>query len=135
MYLQVSGETLWFALPKSVLLDEIRTHIEALAEHDQWPSTLSETDRVKLCELAGQEDLLIQTLDSLNNGPLIHLMNETKGFVQQMIDAGHAYHLKPGDAILLPQQTGTIEDHQNCCWHTVFSLSDMVGEGLSFAIK
>lgn len=129
VYAQLSGSTFWLALPKRNLLDEIILFI-TLCETHGWPETLTAEYRAELTRCQSDRDLLSSELETFANSALIHLINETEGFVQQLIKHGHSRLLKAGDIILLPQ-----DSELDCCWHSVFCLGQESGEALSFAIR
>ncbi|MEO0367883.1 MAG: hypothetical protein AAF197_03750 [Pseudomonadota bacterium] len=142
VYLQASGETCWIAIPKSNLLEEITTFANHCEATNSWPVNLADSDKTEIQDLCQDQDLLDVQINLFSNDSLIKLINETEDFVQRLIAQGHAYHLRAGDMIILPQIThpplGQIDEEirlQNCCWHSVFCLGDQVGQGLSFAIK
>jgi hypothetical protein len=135
VYVQASGKTCWLALAKSELLNHIRDFIQLCETNSTWPESLSTKQRKQLSVLSLDNHALIEALDSFEHDTLIHLINETPTFIQYLISRGHAYVINPGDAILLPQQTSNKTQTQNCCWHSVFCLDEVMGEGLSFAIK
>ena len=127
VYAQLSGTTYWLALPKYQLLDELKLFIEQ-CKNSHWPETLTKQMRDELS--AFTKDELAQALETFSNTTLIHCMNETEEFVQQLISHGHGQQINEGDAILLPQ-----ENLSNCCWHSVFCLGEETGQALSFAIR
>jgi len=126
VFAQLTGKTFWLALPKTTLLKEIVNFVSS----NSWPETVASDVRNELIELAASPNKLELALDSFSNDAVIHLINETKEFVQLLIDRGHGISLDAGDVLLLPQS-----DAQRCCWHSVFCLGDEVGQGLSFAVK
>ena len=131
VYAQVSGRTAWLALARADLVAEVlaflaradaRTAVLAAGvSADQWQAFLA--GDVSSCGIeAGLEDQ--------ENDVLEALINRVPAFTRQLLDHGHGWLLRPGDAILLPQQR---VDH--CAWHAVFCVDDEPGEGLSFAIR
>jgi len=130
VYAQLSGATFWLALPKQAFMQEITFFVEQSQANGIWPKTIDSTMKNELNKLvANSEDLSLE-LESFSNSTLIHLINETKPFVQQLIKNGHGRVVQSGDVLLLPQETDL-----NCCWHSVFCLFDEPGEALSFAIR
>lgn len=130
VYAQLSGATYWLALPKQMLISEIIDFIKHCRKTAHWPSNLDNTMQQQLSELGENREALSIELDSFANSPLIHLINETEAFVQQLIQNGHGRMLQAGDVLLLPQ-----ENDSDCCWHTVFTLGEEPGEALSFAMR
>jgi hypothetical protein len=126
VFAQLTGSTFWLALPKETLIEEIicfsKTH--------SWPGSLTKEMRSEMNELISNRSRLCVQLDSFSNDSLVHLINETEEFVQFLIARGHSTQLEPGDVLLLPQAT-----EETCCWHSVFSLGEEMGQALSFAIR
>jgi len=129
VYAQLTGSTFWLALTRKCLVDEIILFVNS-CQASSWPINIINTMQVELSKLAQEPKKLSAELESFSNDTLIHLINETEAFVQQLISNGHSRTLQSGDILLLPQET---EDH--CCWHSVFTLGETSGEALSFAIR
>jgi len=130
IYAQLSGSTFWLALPKQALMQEITFFVKQSQANGIWPKTIDSTMQNELNKLASNSEKLSSALESFSNSTLIHLINETKPFVQQLIKNGHGRIVQSGDVLLLPQETDL-----NCCWHSVFCLFDEPGEALSFAVR
>lgn len=117
VYAQMTGETFWLALSREQLLNEVT---EFLQQDDEgvWQdlSRLDPDERV--ARLEAREDRIEQ------------LLNRTPEFSVQLLEHGHGYWLRPGDLLLLPQI-----DETRCAWHAVHTLGEVMGEGLSFAIR
>jgi len=128
VYTQLSGHTFWLALSKQVLLNEIQSFVTT-SNKNTWPATMSAEFKTEILRCV-EEQKLSAELETFSNSALIHLINETKEFIQHLISQGHSRLLEPGDALLLPQDT-----ELNCCWHSVFCLGEESGEALSFAIR
>ena len=128
VYTQLSGHTFWLALSKQSLLDEIN-HFVSYCNDTAWPTTVSQAVKTEILRCIS-EGLVSAELETFSNSALIHLINETKEFIQHLISNGHSRLLEPGDALLLPQDT-----ELTCCWHSVFCLGEESGEALSFAIR
>ena len=126
VYAQVTGSTCWLALPKSALVTEIKEFLK----EDKLPESLNEEHKRSLDKIAQDPILISDALDSFNHDGLIHLINETKEFVQRLISKGYYRILHPGDVILLSQSARDM-----CCWHSVFCLGEEMGQALSFAIR
>ncbi|MFT6407825.1 MAG: hypothetical protein ACJAQ6_001240, partial [Arenicella sp.] len=126
VFAQLTGHTFWLALPRQALVEEI---IRFSRSHP-WPESLTLEMRNDMSDLIGDRSYLAEQLESFANASLIHLINETEEFVQFLIARGHSAQLAPGDVLLLPQATA-----DTCCWHSVFSLGDEIGQALSFAIR
>ena len=131
VYAQVRGRTVWLALARADLVDEILGFLarddacsyllQAGVDGDQWQ--MFQANGVSPEVIAGQ-------LDDPESEVLEALINRVPAFARQLIDNGHGWLLEPGDAILLPQQRV-----EHCAWHSVFCVDDELGEGLSFAIR
>jgi len=130
VYVQVTGSTFWVALPKQALIDEITTFVQQCTATNSWPGNVNQSMQTELVEYTNDQAMLSAELESFSNSTLIHLINETEAFVQQLVKNGHGHFLQAGDALLLPQET-----EMNCCWHSVFNLGDDTGQALSFAIR
>ena len=118
VYAQLTGTTFWLALPKFVLIERI---IEFSHQY-----TVSDT----IAALCAKPIELAKELDSFANDDLIHLINETPQFIQYLHKQGDSICMQAGDILLLPQSS-----EQQCCWHSVFTLGEEVGQALSFAIR
>lgn len=126
VYAQISGSTLWLALPQHQLVNEISEFVSS----QTLPHSCSEDATQELYNLARDKESLSAALNSFANDALIQLINETEPFVQHLIAQGHYQILEAGDVILLPQQ-----GVKTCCWHSVFCLGEEMGQALSFAIR
>ena len=129
VYAQLTGKTLWLALPQQALINEINLFVKT-CQASNWPANISTECKNEIINCAVSEQLLANELDSFANSALIHLINETPDFVQQLINNGHSRQLNAGDAMLLPQESAL-----KCCWHSVFCLGEESGQALSFAIR
>ena len=131
VYAQLSGRTAWLALSTEQLLDAIRDFVTDPAAEKAMAKTIkSRKTRTALMEIAPDRSRLSEYLNKRDCDPLEQLMNRTPAFSRHLIDRGHAYILNPGDIILLPQH-----DAAHCSWHAVYSLDDVPGEALSFAVR
>ncbi len=130
VYAQLSGSTFWLALPKQTLMQEITFFVKQSNSNGIWPKTIDSTMQNELNKLAPNSEKLSSELESFSNSTLIHLINETEPFVQQLIKNGHGRIVQSGDVLLLPQETDL-----TCCWHSVFCLGEETGEALSFAVR
>ena len=141
LYVQLTGQTVWLALPEYKLIDEIVLFVQACKKNNCWPDNLNDEQIANLlghtCSRSSLKDALLSFTDS----SLIHLINETKEFVQHLIERGFAVVLTSGDGILLPQNGFTSSEKNqplitnSKCWHSVFCLGEQAGQGLSFAIR
>lgn len=129
VYAQLTGQTLWLALPKQALMHEL-THFVEFCQQEAWPESIDSEMQQELLTYANDHQLCSEQLETFANDTLIQLINETQAFVQQLIAHGHGKHLQAGDVLLLPQET-----ELSCCWHSVFCLGEKTGQALSFAIR
>lgn len=126
VFAQLSGCTLWLALPKHELVEEIIL----FSKQHPWPTSLTLEMREEMSNLLADRCYLSDQLVAFSNSSLIHLINETTEFVQFLITRGHGRHLTSGDVLLLPQA-----NENTCCWHSVFCSGNEMGQALSFAIR
>ncbi len=109
---QFAGETVWFALPKRELAALLEDHSPQLAADDSatgWG--------LRALDRAGDDRAVY---DVLNRDP---------SFAEALIEAGHAYRLRTGDALLLPNH-----GHDDTCWHSVFALGHSASLAHSYGI-
>lgn len=129
VFAQLTGATFWLALSKARLIQAITDFCRACID-TAWPATIDKpSQRVLQSLLSGPGELAL-ALDSLQHSELIQLINETQEFVQFLIARGHGRLLQAGDILLLPQNADEL-----CCWHSVFSIGERAGQGLSFAVR
>jgi len=117
IYAQMSGETFWLACGKPVLMAELAAFARARPE-------------AVAAALPDAPDDLAALLDAPDHDLLEAVLDRSADFVHWMCERGHAFILRPGDALLLPQR-----DLARCVWHSVFCLGSDPGEGLSFAVR
>ncbi len=129
VYAQLTGETFWLSLSRAQLMNEITRFmsepknvisLSVLFDGDAAVSEFSEAIKTNLSEMINDPE----------NEEISVLLNESKDFFKQLIDADYAYHLVAGDVILLPQAS-----MEECAWHSVFCIGEQAGESLSFALK
>ena len=131
VYAQLTGQTLWLALSKMQLMSEIQLFLADEENKKELESVVKlESGYAQLLESANDFELLGNLLDDPANEAISEFLNESVLFFNQLVNKGYAYVLKPGDVILLPQQS-----MENCAWHSVFCLGEKAGQALSFAIK
>lgn len=118
VYAQITGKTFWLALAKFDLIERII----------EYANQYSVSESIKA--LCAEPEKLASELDSFANDELIKLINETQQFIHYLHEKGHSVYMQAGDILLLPQTS-----LQQCCWHSVFSLGEEVGQALSFAIR
>ena len=131
VYAQLTGQTLWFALSKRELISEIQKFLSDTENQAELKTVVKESSGYEnVLKMETDLDLLKSVLDDPSNDEISELLNESPRFFAQMMQTDHVYILKPGDVILLPQ-----ESMESCAWHSVFCLGDEAGQALSFAIK
>src|SRR5262245_41768571 len=114
---QLAGETAWLALPKRELA-------RVLAEH------LAEAGRTSaLRELAGTPRRGLAALDREGDARIARLLNETPALTRRLVARGALFHLRPGDALLLPNHAW-----EDTCWHSVFALGKSPSLAHSYGI-
>ena len=102
-YGQLLGATAWLALPKRELA--------ALVAQAAAGTELART--------AGTPEAALAALDDEEAHDLARLLNETPDFTRRLVEAGHAFRLGPGDALLMPNH-----GPEDTCWHSVFALGE-----------
>jgi hypothetical protein len=133
-YVQLSGSTAWLALSVDDLSDRVREFADSILDGTlPWiraqlfptPAALRRFE-----EIVGDEGALRTELALPGCGRLGALVNRGPEFTSFLADAGHAWILDAGDAILLP-------NHGLRCtaMHSVFCASDETAYGLSLAIR
>jgi hypothetical protein len=110
---QLAGETAWFALPKR----ELARHVAACA---RTPA---------LRRLAGTPARALRALDRDGEPRLARLLNETPAFSAHLAAHGALFHLRAGDALLLPNH-----GWDDTCWHAVFALGRRASLAHSYGI-
>jgi len=130
VYAQLSGETFWFALPKAALVDHLRVLLTAPEQADERRRLLGGSEARRLQAQAADACLLDRLLDDPEEEALHVFLNRSPSLAQRLVATGAAYHLRPGDCLLLPQR-----DLSHCCWHSVFTVGEFIGQALSFAIR
>ena len=123
VFAQMTGSTFWLAISRKTLEEQVRQYL-AREDQDssQWPALRR--------AMAADATSLGQLLDDADCDESEALLNHTPEFLAQLVQAGYAHCLHPGDILLLPQR-----DLASCVWHSVFCLGDQTGEGLSFALR
>ncbi len=130
VYAQLSGETFWFALPKTRLATLARALLLDAAHAADHRDLLGEAPFLRLRALAEHEAAFLAAMDDLGEDDLPRFLNESPRLAARLVADGYAFHLRPGDVLLLPQR-----DLADCCWHSVFGLGAGMGQALSFALR
>jgi len=84
VYAQLSGRTFWLALSKQSLIERIQSFAQQ-CQKSQWPSSINAEFKNEILRCVDEDLLLANELESFSNSALIHLINETKEFVQYLI--------------------------------------------------
>ncbi len=133
-YVQLSGATAWLAVSTRDLAARIAEFFEALSEGEMpWVRAqlfADETAWEQLRSLVRDPMRTASELGLPGQGRLGPLVNRGPEFTSFLAEAGHAFVLGPGDAILLPNR-----GLQETCLHSVFCASDDIGYSLSFALR
>ena len=133
-YAQLSGCTLWLALSIEDLSERVIEFGEALqAGRMRW--VLDQLfrrprDRQRFFESLRHRKRLARELARPGCGSLGKLVNRGPEFTGLLADAGHAYVLRAGDVILLPNH-----GLGSTAMHSVFGAAPVPSYGLSMAIR
>ncbi len=134
LYVQLAGCTAWLALTIQDLADRVREFAENLDGGDfPWIEEAVFADRLSwnnLGRLLRRDDRLVRELALPGCGRLAQLVNQGPEFTGLLADAGHAWVLEPGDAILLPNA-----GLERTAMHSVFCASEEPTYGLSIALR
>ena len=133
-YVQMSGATIWLALCTADLVRHTREFLAALVGGEA-PWIVDDCfDGVKnftrWMRRARGDRWLEDQLTSPGCGEFARLVNDSPEFLATLIDAGHAWRLEAGDAILLPNF-----GHRRTCLHAVWCAGKTAGAALSMAIR
>jgi len=110
---QLAGETAWLALPKRELA-------RCMAEFAGSPA---------LRRLVGTPRRALRALEREGDARIARLLNETPAFTRLLAAHGALFHLRPGDALLLPNH-----GWNDTCWHSVFALGKRPSLAHSYGI-
>ncbi len=109
---QLAGETAWLALPKR----ELAAHVVSFLAGER-PRGSPRSSRSLLRRRAGTPARALRALDREHEHELAELLNSTPAFTRRLVEHGVLFHLRPGDALLLPNH-----GPDDTCWHSVFAL-------------
>jgi hypothetical protein len=116
VYGQLAGSTFWLALSRRELA-------AALAREARG-------SRAKgLRALAGSPEAACEALDGEEQAATMKLLNHTPRFTRALVEAGHGFLMRPGDALLLPSETA-----DEVAWHSVFAVGDRPSLAHSYGI-
>jgi len=110
---QLAGETAWLALPKRALA-------RTMAEFARTPARRRRF---------GTPARALSALDAEDDPAVARLLNETPAFTAALVEAGALFHLRAGDALLLPNH-----GWNRTCWHSVFALGRRASLAHSYGI-
>lgn len=110
---QLAGETAWLALPK-----------RALAEHMAASARTPASKR-----LLGTPARALKALEREGDERVARLLNETPAFTARLAASGALFHLRAGDALVLPNH-----GWDDTCWHSVFALGKHASLAHSYGI-
>lgn len=133
-YLQLTGSTAWLALSIADLARRVREFAESLFEGSlPWvrAQLFPNADSLARLEaLLADPDALLFELGLPGCGGLGPLVNRGPEFTSYLADAGHAWVLDAGDAILLPNH-----GIERTVMHSVFCAGEETAYSLSLAIR
>jgi hypothetical protein len=133
-YVQLSGATAWIAISSADLAARLAEFVEALDEGAMpWVrAQLFEDERAwqRVRTLVGDPQRAVTEIRLPGQGALGPLTQRGPEFTSFLADAGHAFVLAPGDAILLPNRGPGAT-----CLHSVFCAAEETGYSLSFALR
>lgn len=129
LYLQLTGATLWLALSIEELALRVRELFQYLDE-GELPWLAQELELGPMRAVAERRDDLLAELGRPGCGVLGPLVDRGPEFTCLLADAGHAIHVGPGDALLLPNH-----GLARTAMHSVFCASGETAYGLSLALR
>jgi hypothetical protein len=112
---QLAGETAWLALPKRALARELAGHVAERAP--------------ALRGLAGTPGRALRALEREGDERIARILDRTPAFTRRLAARGALFHLRPGDALLLPNH-----GWDDTCWHSVFALGGTASLAHSYGI-
>jgi hypothetical protein len=134
LYTQIAGRTAWLAMSIDELCHLVREFLEYLGDGDlPWvreklapkPAAFD-----RLVALVKRFPRLRRELARPGGGELSGLIHAAPEFTALCADAGHAFILGPGDALLLPNH-----GLEKTVMHTVFCASDIPTYAISTALR
>ena len=134
LYTQLAGTTGWIALSANDLADRVEDYCEFLEDGGaDWVrkalwSDRRDFDRVQ-ARIRNRKAFLAELVKP-GCGLFGGLVNLGPDFTSFLADAGHAFFLGPGDAVLMPSHGLT-----ECTMHSVFCASDEMTYGISAALR
>lgn len=113
VYGQLAGETAWLALPKR----ELAGFVARFAKSKSLRTRAATPVRA------------LRALDEESDPVLGRLLNATPSFTRALAAGGALFHLRAGDALLLPSH-----GPDDVCWHSVFALGKSPSLAHSYGI-
>lgn len=110
---QLEGETAWLALPKRALARHLAASARTAAQRKSH----------------GTPRRALAALDREGDARIARILNETPAFTARLAEAGALFHLRAGDALLLPNH-----GWDDTCWHAVFALGPRPSLAHSYGI-
>ena len=104
---QLAGETAWLALPKRELARLLSEHAPRLAPRRR----------------------ALRVLDREGDRRVVRILDETPALTRLLVRHGALHHLRPGDALVLPNHAW-----DDTCWHSVFALGKRPSLAHSYGI-
>lgn len=134
LYLQLTGTSAWLALSIADLAERVEEFAAALAEGDApWVKAdlfPTQASYDAFARLVAARPLLEAELARPGCGSLAAVVNRGPEFTGLLADAGHAWLLDAGDALVLPNH-----GFGATCMHSVFCASEGPGYALSMAVR
>ncbi|MCK6446811.1 MAG: hypothetical protein L6Q99_10500 [Planctomycetes bacterium] len=110
---QLVGETAWFALPKRELAELVPPFAKSRKAKQSF----------------GTAAKALRALDCEDADELASVLNTKPEFARTLVERGHFFRLRAGDALLMPSHG--IDD---VCWHSVFALGEEASLAHSYGI-
>ena len=133
LYAQLSGRTAWLACPIDYLCKRVMEYLEYLQEGELgWVLEETRTGPAKLerlSKMATRFKRMRREIGLPGQGAFGSLLGRGE-FTALCADAGHAYLLGPGDALLLPNH-----GLESTVMHSVFCASAEPGLAISMALR
>jgi hypothetical protein len=114
---QLAGATAWLALPKRELARHLAEHVTRTVRSSA------------LRRLAGTPRRALGALEREGDARIGRILDETPAFTRVLAEHGALFHLRPGDALVLPNHAW-----DDTCWHSVFALGGQPSLAHSYGI-
>jgi len=134
LYAQVTGATAWLAASTA----DVAARLEEFAEFAREGALEGRVEGLfgaperyaEFLQVCGSNERLRTELARPSSAALAPVLHGSPDFVALLADAGHAFVLEAGDAVVLPN--GGLH---STCMHSVFCASDRPGLAFSLAIR